>query len=270
MIKDRKSCNRPRARWAHRHRVKPGKVKARAVALSELDSASLHIRGNGQPARGGEACTCAVARSDARTGFPGVKGDSARRQNRRELGRPAAAVGALCPGKLGLGINNQAGCCGGESEGSVVARRTGITGRSEGTLVRNMRSQKQPVLIGDKPKTEETVQTVESIGCRDRSWAASPSPAEPAGHMSGGRVGPDVSRMREIRTFGSTRGRAAYATWYAAIETRTGETPKRIRPKPSSPCAPSLLYYLCGSRLVLETAGDPECRVASSALSEDV
>ena len=149
MIKDRKSCSRPRARWAHRHRVKPGKANARAVAIRELDSAPLHSTGNGQPARGGEASTRTVDRSEARPGFPGVKGDSARGQNRRELGRTAAAAGALCHGELGRGINNQAGCCGGESEGFIVAMRAGITGQSEGTLVRNMRSPKQPVLIGE-------------------------------------------------------------------------------------------------------------------------
>ena len=199
-------------------------MKARAVALSELDSASLHKVGNGQSARDGEASTRAVVRSDARTGFPGVKGDSARKQNRRELGRPAAAVPALCRGKLGLGINNQAGCCGWESEGSIVAMRAGITGRSEGTLVRNMWSQKQPVLIGVKPKTEEAARAVESMGSRDRNWAARPSPATPAGRMSGGRGAvPDESRMREICTSGSTRGRAAHGKWYADIETRPGK-----------------------------------------------
>ena len=208
MIKDGKSCSRLRARWAHRHRVKPEEMNARAVALSELDSASLHLDGKGEPARGGEAGIWTEDRLDARLGLPGVKGDSACGKNRRELGRAAAAAGALCNGELGLGINNQAGCCGWQSERPIVAMRRVTTVERRG---RSWEQAESEATSADwrRPKTEEAAKAVEAIGSRARSWAARPSPAVQAGRMSGGRVVLDESRMREICTSGSTRGRAA-------------------------------------------------------------
>ena len=92
MIKDRKSCNRPHARWPQGGLAKLGKVNARAVVGNrELETASLHKTGNGQRSETREASTCAAERSENGAGFPGVKGDSACRKNQQELGRSDSA-----------------------------------------------------------------------------------------------------------------------------------------------------------------------------------
>src|SRR2546430_311661 len=108
MIKNRESCNPIHAGWPRGHAAKLGWVNARAVVGNrELESASLHETGNGQRTGFREASTCAAVRSRNRTGFPGVKGDSARAKSRRELGRAAAAVGRWEPGPPDSGINNR-------------------------------------------------------------------------------------------------------------------------------------------------------------------
>jgi hypothetical protein len=117
------------------------------------------------------------------------------------------AAGVRHCGRSGLGINNQVGCCGWESEGFIVVMKAGTTGLSEGTLVRIMLSQKQSVLIG------------ESLGQRKQRELWTPLVAEieaglsdqVARCMSDGKVAPDESRMREICTSGLSRGRAASA-----------------------------------------------------------
>src|SRR6266496_3721814 len=55
MTKDRESCNRPQSGWERSCPPKLGKANARAVASRELESASLHETGSGQPAGCGEA-----------------------------------------------------------------------------------------------------------------------------------------------------------------------------------------------------------------------
>src|ERR1035437_95873 len=124
MIKDRKSCNLTHATGPQGRAAKLGRVNARAVVGNrELETASLHKTGNGQRSRDREASTCVPERSRKRTGFPGVKADSARGKSRRELGRAAAAVGGSCPGQSESGINNRVRCCGWQSERSIVAMK---------------------------------------------------------------------------------------------------------------------------------------------------
>ena len=122
MIIDRKSCSSSPARWPQGRPAKLGCVNARAVVGNcELESASLHKTGNGQRAGFREASIRAEERSESCTGFPGVKGDSARGKNRRELGRAAAAAGSWEPGQPDSGINNRVRCRGRQSERSIVA-----------------------------------------------------------------------------------------------------------------------------------------------------
>src|SRR5262245_26692235 len=93
MIIDRKSCSQTRVGMGAIPTAKPGKASARAEEGSrELESASLHVIGNGQALGLAEASTRALARSNARMGFPGVKGVGARAQSHRELGRPAGRL----------------------------------------------------------------------------------------------------------------------------------------------------------------------------------
>ena len=103
--------------------MKPGKANARAEVSRELASASLHKTGNGQPARVGEASIRAEVRSVARTGFPGVKGVSARGQNRRELGRPTVAAGGERPRQAETGNHNRPRRDAWESERPIVATK---------------------------------------------------------------------------------------------------------------------------------------------------
>ena len=57
MIKGRESCSQP-CGWREQFRwLRPGAAKARAVAISELDSASLQQNESGQPPKEGEAST---------------------------------------------------------------------------------------------------------------------------------------------------------------------------------------------------------------------
>lgn len=108
MIIDRKSCSQTRAGMGAIPPAKPGEASARAeVDSRELESASLHENGNGQPLRGGEASTRALVRSDVRAGFPGVKGVGACAQSHRELGRPAGQL--ACRQQAATGNHNR-GC----------------------------------------------------------------------------------------------------------------------------------------------------------------
>ena len=142
MIKDRKSCNLTHARWPQGHAAKLGWVNARAVVGNrELESASLHETGNGQRAEIREASIDAEERSESRIGFPGVKGDSARGKNRRELGRAAAVVGGWCPGQPNSGINNRVRCRGRQSERSVVAMKRVTTVERRGLDVMGAESE---------------------------------------------------------------------------------------------------------------------------------
>jgi hypothetical protein len=61
MIRDRKSCSRPRSGWERSRPLKLGEANARAVASRELGSASLHKTGSGQSAGYDEARTGGVA-----------------------------------------------------------------------------------------------------------------------------------------------------------------------------------------------------------------
>ncbi len=142
MIKDRKSCNLFHARRPQDRIAKLGWVNARAVVGNrELESASLHETGNGQRAKDREASTCAAVRSKIRTGFPGVKGDSARGKNRRELGRAAAAVGSWAPGQPDSGINNRARRRGRQSERPIVAVKRVTTVEQRGLDARGAESE---------------------------------------------------------------------------------------------------------------------------------
>jgi hypothetical protein len=142
MIKDRKSCNRTHAGWPQGHAAKLGWVNARAVVGNrELESASLHKTGNGQRSRAREASTGAEKRSESRMGFPGVKGDSARGKNRRELGRAAAVVGGWCPGQPDSGINNRVRCRGRQSERPIVAMKRVTTVERRGLNARGAESE---------------------------------------------------------------------------------------------------------------------------------
>ena len=142
MIKDRKSCNLTHARRPQGRRAKLGWVNARAVVGNrELESASLHKTGNGQRSRDREASTGAEERSESRTGFPGVKGDSARGKNRRELGRAAAAVGAAGPGQSDSGINNRVRCRGWQSERPIVAMKRVTTVERRGLNAKGAESE---------------------------------------------------------------------------------------------------------------------------------
>jgi len=142
MIKDRKSCNLTHARRSQGRVAKLGRVNARAVVGNrELESASLHKTGNGQRSRDREASIGAEERSESRTGFPGVKGDSARGKNRRELGRAAAVVGGWCPGQPNSGINNRVRCRGRQSERSVVAMKRVTTVERRGLDVMGAESE---------------------------------------------------------------------------------------------------------------------------------
>lgn len=142
MIKDRKSYNSTHARWPQGRPAKLGMVNARAVVGNrELETASLHKTGNGQWPGTHEASTCAAVRSKNRNGFPGVKGDSARGKNRRELGRAAAAVGRWEPGQLDSGINNRVRCCGRQSERSIVAMKRVTTVERRGLNAKSAESE---------------------------------------------------------------------------------------------------------------------------------
>jgi len=77
--------------------LKLGQAKARAVAFRELGSASLHKVGVAKPPERTKPAPSGKHRPNAPNGLPGVKGDSARRQNRRELGRPGAEFGPVRP-----------------------------------------------------------------------------------------------------------------------------------------------------------------------------
>ena len=57
MIIGRKSCSRTRSERGRPCSLRLGEANARAVASRELDSASLHLNGSGQPAGFGEAST---------------------------------------------------------------------------------------------------------------------------------------------------------------------------------------------------------------------
>jgi len=55
MTNGRESCSRPLSEWERSCPLRLGKANARAVASRELESASLHEIGSGQPAEDGEA-----------------------------------------------------------------------------------------------------------------------------------------------------------------------------------------------------------------------
>jgi hypothetical protein len=209
MIKHRKSCSRPGGQRGQPRGLKPGKVNARAeMGNRELDTASLHEVGKAKPS---ESAKPAGGRSgDERVrAFPGVKGVSAcgkrRKTNDRELGRPLWRAVHRHGTRRDESISR--GVAAGESERPVVATKRVTTVERRGLGWEHAESEATNA-DWRKPKTEEAATAVESIGSRDRSWAVRPSPAEQAGCMSDGKVVLDESRMREIRTSGSTRGRA--------------------------------------------------------------
>ena len=93
MINGRESCSRPLSGWERSCPLKLGKANARAVASRELDSASLHKTGSGQPAECGEA---SIGREDSipctdRT----PRGERRQRARKEPLGTWEARYGVL-------------------------------------------------------------------------------------------------------------------------------------------------------------------------------
>jgi hypothetical protein len=88
VVKDRKPCSRPLSVREQSRALKLGQTKTRAVAFRELGSASLRQLGVASLSRMVKPASTGKNRSRAPVELPGVVGDSARRRNHRELGRP--------------------------------------------------------------------------------------------------------------------------------------------------------------------------------------
>jgi hypothetical protein len=121
MITGRESCSCVQSVVGRPAALRLGKAKMRAVALSELESASLHEVGVASPSDRVKPALEEKTRPRAFSGLPGVKGDSAHRNNHQELGRPCLNLGRKA-GERASGSHNRRAVGNRESEGLIVVR----------------------------------------------------------------------------------------------------------------------------------------------------
>ena len=149
LVNGRKPCSQVCGRWEQSCRSKPEAANARAVVLSELDSASLNVDESGQPSRGGKARIGpeASTKCKGRT----LRGERRQRAHKEPLGtwearHSAEAARQRQPRK---GSHNLPMGCAVESERSVVAKKFRLeSGWSQGALAKVTLSQKPLELIG--------------------------------------------------------------------------------------------------------------------------
>ena len=140
MVKGRKSCSRLRG-WREKScRSKPEKANARAVVISELDSAPLSLCESGQPSRRGEARIAPEASTRSK-GWT-LRGERRQRAQKEPSGTweawhggPAARRDRASKGNHNLGRGHAVA-----SERPVVAEKPRLQSRwSQGALLKSCR-----------------------------------------------------------------------------------------------------------------------------------
>ena len=121
MIIGRESCSCVQSVEGRPAALRLGKAKMRAVAISELETASLHQMGVASLSDKVKPALEGKTRPRAPFGLLGVKGDSAHRNNHQELGRPCLILGSEA-GERTTGSHNRRAVRNRESEGLTVVR----------------------------------------------------------------------------------------------------------------------------------------------------